>query len=90
MKKTLRAFLTSDPDHKRRRLLVDVVLWLLKLLRDVEMDEMYRYSDMLENSDSDMQSVSGSEYLAMEERYSSCECALGFLESAIEDLEFVY
>jgi len=48
------------------------------------------YSDRLDEFDSDSQNASRSDYIAAEEGYSECEYILGFLESAIEDLEFAY
>ena len=88
MLKFFRAILSVD--RKRRRLAVGLVLWLLRLLRDIEKDEAYRYSDKLDEFDLDPQNVTRADYIAMEEVYSECEFVLGFLESAIEDLEFAY
>jgi len=86
MLKLFRSILSAD--RKRRRFAVSLALRLLWVIRDIEKDEMYRFSDMLD--DSDAHTVSRREYNAMEEAYSDCECALGFLDSAIEDLEFAY
>jgi hypothetical protein len=88
MQKIIRFFLASD--RKRRCLIVGLILWLLRLLRDVEKDDMWRNSDLLDSFDSDITGVSRSEYNAIEEEYTSCEYALSVLESAIEDLEFAY
>ena len=86
MKKILLFLLVKD--HKRRP--VDVVIWLLRLLRDVETAEMWRNSDLLDKFDTGGERVSQSEYNAVEERYMYCEYAVSVLESVIEDLEFTY
>jgi len=88
MKKFFRLFLTSD--RKRRCLAVGAALWLLRLIRDVEYDEMQRNSDMLDNFDPEDRETSRRDYSVIEERYLSCECAFGVLDSAIEDIEFTY
>jgi len=88
MIKLLRAILSAD--RKRRALAVGLVLQLLRLVYDIEKDEAYRYSDKLDEFDLDHQIDSRADYTAIEERCTECECSLGFLESAIEDLEFAY
>ena len=88
MLKLFRAFLSAD--RKRRCLAVGFALWLLRLVCDIENVEMDRYSDRLDEFDSDPQCVSRCDYIAAEEGYSECEYILGYLESAIEDLEFAY
>jgi hypothetical protein len=71
-------------------LAVRLALRLLRLIHDIEKDEAYYYSDRLDEFDLDSQNISRCDYIAIEEKYSECECTLGFLESAIEDLEFAY
>ena len=88
MSKLFRSILSAD--RKRRSFAVGLALWLLRLVSDIEQDEMYRYSDKLDEFDSDSGNVSRQVYNAIEEEYLVCECALGFLESAIEDLEYAY
>jgi len=88
MLKLIRSILFAD--RRRRRLAVGLALRLLRLLRDIERDEAYYYSDKLDEFDFDSKNVSRNDYTAIEERCSVCECALGFLESAIEDLEYTY
>ena len=88
MLKLLRSFLTVD--RKRRCLAVGLVIWLLRLVCDIEKDEFYRYSDKLDEFDLNSENVSRNVYNAVEEEYLVCECVLGFLESAIEDLEYAY
>ena len=88
MLRLLRSILSAD--RKRRGLAVGLALRLLRLVRDIEYDEMYRYSDRLEELDLNSHNVSPRDYTAIEEMCSECECALGFLDSAIEDLEFAY
>jgi len=77
-------------NRKRRCRAVRCALWLLRSVRDVELAEMCRYSDKLDELDSKPDNVSRRAYVAAEEGYSSCEDAIGFLESAIEDLAFAY
>ena len=79
-------------DRKRRSLAVRLALWLLRLIHDIEKDEAYYYSDRLDKFDLDSHThnFSRCDYIAIEEKYSECEYTLGFLESAIEDLEFAY
>ena len=83
-----RAFLSAD--RKRRCLAVRFAIRLLRLVCDIEKVELDLYSDRLDEFDSDSQKASRSDYIAAEEGYSECEYILGFLESAIEDLEFAY
>jgi hypothetical protein len=77
-------------NRKHRSLAVRSVLWLLRIVRDVENDEMCSYSDKLNKIDSEPDIVSRHVYIAVEEEYLACETALEFLNSAIEDLEFAY
>jgi len=65
-------------------------LWLLRQVCDVEKEETYRNSDRLDELDLNPESISRRAYIAVEDDYLNCECALGFLESAIEDLELAY
>jgi len=88
MKKIFRLFLASG--RKRRRLAVGAALWLLRMLRDVENDEMSRNSDLLDSFDSEFRGFSRREYLALEDGYLSCGHAASVLGSAIEDLECAY
>ena len=88
MKKLFRSFLAKS--RKRRCLALRAALWLLRLLRDVEKDDMWRYSDLLDSFDFEGREVSRREYNAVEDEYISCEYVLGTFESAIEDLEFTY
>jgi hypothetical protein len=85
MKKIFRYFLASS--RKSRRRAVGAAIWLLRLIRDVESDEMWRNSDLL---DSIVADVSHREYLAVEDDYLDSESSLVFLESAIDDLDFAY
>jgi len=88
MQKILRFFLASGRKH--RCLMVGVILWLLRLLHDAENDEMRRNSELLDSFESENKDIPRLEYGSIEEEYLSCEGTLGFLESAIEDLEFAY
>jgi len=88
MQKALCSFLASS--RKRRCLLVGVILRLLRLLRNIENEEMQRNYDMLDSFEPRAGSGSRYEYIAIEEECASCEYALSVLESAIEDLECAY
>jgi hypothetical protein len=88
MQKIFRFFLTSN--RNRRCLIVAVILWLLRILRDVEHDEMERNSSILDSLELDFEGSSYREYAAIEDKYLNCEHALDFLESAIEDIKFAY
>jgi hypothetical protein len=92
MQKIFRCFLIAN--RKRRRLALATALWLLRILRNIEYDEMERYEDLIDKLNYDADSFSRSRYIVAEEEWSSCECALGFIDPAIDDLEvlidFVY
>jgi len=77
-------------NRKRRCWLAGLALRLLQLVRDIEEIEMNRYSDKLDGLDSNPESVSRREYATTEEECLNCECALGFLECAIDDVKFAY
>ena len=86
--KLFRAILSAD--RKRRRFAVGLALRMLRLICDIEKDEVYRLSDKLDVFPIESQSISRCDYIAIEEECADCECTLGFLESAIEDLEYAY
>jgi hypothetical protein len=65
-------------------------LRLLHILRDVEESEMCRYSDKLDMLDRGSVPAPYSSYAAIEDACTECECALGFLICAIDDLKFAY
>jgi len=88
MLKLFRYILSTNRKH--RRFAVGFALPLLRLIRDIERDETYRYSDKLDELDLDSENLSMCEYNAIEENYTICEHTLDFLDSAIEDLEFAY
>jgi hypothetical protein len=77
-------------NRKRRCRVAGLTLWLLRLIRDVEETEMYRYSDELDKINLVPEKVPRRDYAAIEEECFNCECALGFLECAIDDLKFAY
>ena len=88
MKKICRFFLTSG--RKRRCRTAGMALWLLRMLRDAENNEVWRYSDLLDSFDSECAGASKHKYHAVEEIYGECEYALNILDSAIDDLEIAY
>ena len=77
-------------NRKRRWLMVSFTLRLLRIVRSIEEDELNRYTDELEEFNSLFDSISGRSYDAVEADCSECEFVLGYLVSAIEDLEFAY
>jgi hypothetical protein len=77
-------------NRKRRSLVVCVAIWLLQQVREVESDEMLRSSDRLDELDLESGKVSQRDYVTVEDEYILCGYALGFLDSAITDLEFAY
>lgn len=88
----LQLFLSSS--RKRRRAL-KLTLYLLCLIRDAESDALERHYAQLDYLDSDVASEINSgqtalTYKAVEDDCLSSEHALDFLESALEDLEYVY
>jgi hypothetical protein len=64
--------------------------WLLRQVCAVENDEMLRFSDKLDEYNLNRAVVPKHNFIAVEEEYLSCECALGVLESVIDDLGFAY
>lgn len=88
MLKLFRSILSAD--RKRRSFAVRIALRLLMIVRDIEKNDLYHYSDKLDEFDLHSHNFSQRDYISIEEKYSDCEFSLGFLESAIEDLEFAY
>jgi len=88
MLKLLKSTLTSN--RKRRCRALSAAIWLLRIIYDIETAEMNRYSKMLDEFDCIPGKVSKREYALTEEECISSECALGFLECAITDLEYAY
>lgn len=86
--KTILRFILSSGRERRRAL--EMALWLLRQIRNAEDEEMQRHSDRLDCFDLAITDTIPFEYNAIEEAYLSCEHALGSLNSAIEDLEYVY
>ena len=88
MKKLIRFLLTSS--RKRRCLSVRIILWILTMLRDAEEHEVWRCSDLLDSFDSGAGNVHKYNFYAVEDEYLSAENACGFLDCAIDDLNFAY
>lgn len=88
MRSMFRAVLAVS--RKRRSAVVRVILRLLWLVHDIEDNEMYRFSDKLDNFNANPGCVSCRVYGAVEDDFLDCESTLEFLVSAIEDLEFAY
>ena len=89
MQKIFRFFLASS--RRRRLRSIGAAMWLLRLVRDAEHDDMRTNEDMLEGfASGDERVFTRKIYNDIEEECLACEHAMGFLESAIDDLEFVY
>ena len=87
MQKLFLFVMASSRKHRCR--LIRAILWTLRLLRDLEEDEYWQNSELMDHIDPWGDDVSRREYAALEDKYILCENAIGFLEPAIEDLEFV-
>ena len=85
MRKLFMTFLASN--RKRRYLIVSIVIWLLRILRDIENDEAARYSDLLDNIDYD---TSRFKYNDTEDRCLDCEIAATILCDTIDELKSVF
>jgi len=84
MKKKLHLYLATS--RKRRLKILMRVLWLLRLLRDVEYDEMNRNEDLLNGLDSDNPPALDLKYEDIEKEYTYCEYTLGILEYMIDEI----
>jgi len=87
MQKLFRSALSAN--RKRRGRAVSVALWLLRIVRDIEKEEMYRLGRECNVYDWDSESDSTHVYENSEDEWSLCECALGFVDCAVNDLEFL-
>ena len=88
MRKILHFILFSA--RKYRCLMINLIIWLLRLLHDVETEEMWHNSDLLDSLDLETHAISFREYSAIEEDYLSCEYSISIIESVIEDLKCAY
>jgi len=88
MKTLLRSILSAS--RNRRGLAVGASLWLLRIVRDVEEDEIHRIAHKLRTYDWESESASKESYTVLEEEDTCCDCALGFIECAINDLDYAY
>jgi hypothetical protein len=76
--------------RKYRGVVVGVSLWLLRIVRDVEEEEINRVAREMMAYDWESDSSSPDDYEALAEEDTRCDCALGFIECAIEDLDYAY
>ena len=88
MRKLFRSLLSASRRSRCRA--VSFVLWILRVIHDIEEIEIARYSDLLDGFNLNPGSVSRRSYGEVEDDYLDCEDALGFLDSAIENLEYAY
>ena len=88
MQKLFHAILSAK--RKYRGIVVGASLWLLRIVRDVEEEKMHRIAREMRAFDWESDSSSSDDYEALEEEDTRCDCALGFIECAIDDLDFAY
>jgi hypothetical protein len=88
MQKLFHSILSAK--RKYRGIVVGASLWLLRIIRDIEEDEIHRVAHEMRYYDWESDSSSPDGYEALEEEDSRCDCALGFIGCAIEDLDFAY
>ena len=77
-------------NRKRRALVIGVIIWLLRQIRDVEQEEVWLNSNKLDGFGWELDGASRQDRLAIEGECLICEYALEVLNSVIEDLDFAY
>ena len=85
MKKKFCLYLAKG--RKRRLRMLKAVLWLISILRDVEYDEMNRYSDLLLSLDSDYPPVFDFKYSDIEKEEICSEYIAGILFYMVDEIE---
>ena len=88
MQKLLHFILTAK--RKYRGIVVGASLWLLRIVRNVEEEEMNRIAREMRAYDWESDDSSPDGYEALEEEDTRCDCAVGFIGCAIDDLDFAY
>ena len=88
MKKLIKSILSAK--RKYRGIVVGASLRLLRIVRDIEEDEIHRVAREMKEYDWESESASEDGYAALEEEDTRCDCALGFIECAIDDLDYAY
>ena len=88
MQKLFHSILSAK--RKYRGIVVGSSLWLLRIVRDIEEEEIHRIAREMRAYVWESDSSSPDDYEALEEEDTRCDCALGFIESAIDDLDFAY
>jgi hypothetical protein len=88
MQKLFHSILSTK--RKYRGIVVGASLWLLRIIRNIEEEEMNRITREMIAYDCESDSSSPGDYEALEEEDTRCDCALGFIECAIDDLDFAY
>ena len=76
--------------RKYRGIVVGASLWLLRIVRNIEEEEINRVAREMRAFDWESDNSSVDNYEALEEEDTRCDCALGFIECAIDDLDFAY
>lgn|GEM_PF-2816302 len=88
MKKLFHSILSAK--RKYRGTVVGASLWFLRIVRDVEEEEIHRIAREMRAYDWGPGCSSPHGYKALEEEDTRCDCALGFIECAIDDLDYAY
>ena len=88
MKKLIKSFLSAK--RKYRGIVVGISLWVLRIVRDIEEDEIRRVACEMRAYDRESDSSSEDGYATLEDEDARCDCALGFIECAIDDLDYAY
>jgi len=85
MQKLLLSFLSVS---RRRYLALNIARRILRIVHDIEENEMNRFSDLLDGFDPNCRNHTSHEYGILEDDYLDAENTVAFLDSAIEDLEY--
>ena len=88
MQKLFHSILSAK--RKYRGIVVVTTLWLLRIVRNVEEEEIHRIAHKMRTYDWESDNSLPGDYEALEEEDTLCDCALGFIECAIDDLDFAY
>jgi hypothetical protein len=88
MKKLIKSIMSAK--RKYRGIIVGTSLWLLRIVRDVEEEEINRVAREMRDYDWESDCSSPDDYAALEEEDTRCDCALGFIECALDDLDYTY
>ena len=88
MQKLFHSILSAK--RRYRGIVVGVSLWLLRIVRNIEEEEMRRIEREMTACIWEPDSSSQNSYDSLEEEDTRCDCALGFIGCAVDDLDFAY